>query len=71
MIIGPNTFDLKSSSVWCFEEFDDDSCECQSMGQFLSVGEGTCLLLNQKHKSYRFRVVGVVLSIRNSPLTLH
>jgi hypothetical protein len=53
LFIGPDTY----SRDWCLQKFDDDNCECQSMGERLSVGPGTSMALKGGHKSYSFRVV--------------
>jgi hypothetical protein len=53
LFIGPDTY----LGNWCFQSFDDDDCECQSMGEPLSVGPGASMVLNNGAKSYSFRVV--------------
>jgi len=53
LFIGPDTY----SRDWCLQKFDDDDCECQSMGEPLNVGPRSSLVLNGGHKSYSFRVV--------------
>jgi hypothetical protein len=53
LFIGPDAY----SRDWCLQRFDDDNCDCQSMGERLSVGPGTSMALKGGHKSYSFRVV--------------
>jgi hypothetical protein len=57
MLVGPDTYAKDPSEVWCFERFDDDNCECQSMGEVLNVGPKSKFALPEGPKSYRFRVV--------------
>jgi len=53
LLIGPDTY----IRDWCFQSFDDDNCECQSMGEPLNVGPGSSIVLNNGAKSFSFRVV--------------
>jgi hypothetical protein len=53
LLIGPDTYPRD----WCLQSFDDDNCECQSMGVPLNVGPGASMVLKGGPKSYSFRVV--------------
>ena len=60
LVIGPDTY----LGNWCFQSFDDDKCECQSMGEPLNTGPGESMVLNNGAKSYSFRVVCQLFNLR-------
>jgi len=60
LLIGPDTY----IRDWCFQSFDDDNCECQSMGEPLNVGRGSSMVLNNGAKSFSFRVVCQLFNLR-------